>query len=120
VLVALPVSYLMSRMAVQLSKVHTQLRRLADTDELTGLTNRRSFFSQATEVLQSSQEEQKTLSLLVIDADYFKQLNDTYGHATGDAALYTAKDAGRYRTITYSDYAPATKPASLQGKAARA
>ena len=87
VLVALPVSYLMSQMAVQLSSVHTQLRRLADTDELTGLTNRRSFFTQAADVLQASEEDLSTLSLLVIDADHFKQLNDTYGHATGDAAL---------------------------------
>jgi diguanylate cyclase (GGDEF)-like protein len=77
----------MSRMALQLSTVHTQLRRLANTDVLTGLINRRSFFTQATEVLQTAEEDLTTLSLLVIDADYFKQHNDTYGHATGDAAL---------------------------------
>jgi diguanylate cyclase (GGDEF)-like protein len=87
VLVALPVCYLTARMALQLSRTHAQLKKLAHTDELTGLTNRRSFFSSAETLLTEARLEAEVLSLLVIDADYFKQLNDTYGHVTGDAAL---------------------------------
>ena len=87
VLVAVPVSYVMGRMALQLSSVHSQLRELAHTDELTGLINRRSFFQSAEIDLAAAREAGDTLSLLVFDADYFKQLNDSFGHATGDAAL---------------------------------
>lgn len=85
--VALPTAYLMGTMGHKLSKVQTTLRRLAETDELTGLTNRRSFFAQASDQLDEAAASESPISLLVIDADYFKQLNDTYGHATGDAAL---------------------------------
>lgn len=87
VIVAVPVCYLTARVALQLSRAHAQLKELAHTDELTGLINRRSFFQSAETILRDAREKQGPLSLLVIDADYFKQLNDTYGHATGDAAL---------------------------------
>jgi len=86
-MVALPVCYLTARMSLQLSKAHALLKELAHTDELTGLTNRRSFFESSESILGTAREEGDILSLLVIDADYFKELNDTYGHATGDAAL---------------------------------
>lgn len=87
VLVAVPICYLTARMAWQLNTAHAKLKELAHTDELTGLTNRRSFFQSAETILQEASVARQPLSLLVIDADYFKQLNDTYGHATGDAAL---------------------------------
>jgi diguanylate cyclase (GGDEF)-like protein len=87
VVVALPTSYLTSRMALQLSRAHSRLQELAHTDELTGLTNRRSFFASSEQILETAQAEDDVAALLVLDADYFKQLNDTYGHATGDAAL---------------------------------
>jgi diguanylate cyclase (GGDEF)-like protein len=87
VLVAIPVCYATARTALQLSVAHARLKELAHTDELTGLTNRRSFFERADEILTAASDEGESLALLVIDADYFKQLNDTYGHATGDAAL---------------------------------
>lgn len=87
ILVAVPICYMTARMALQLSNAHARLKELAHTDELTGLTNRRSFFESAEIMLAEACEEEVTISLLVIDADYFKQLNDTYGHATGDAAL---------------------------------
>jgi diguanylate cyclase (GGDEF)-like protein len=87
VIVSLPVCYVGAGMALQLTNAHAKLKQLAHTDELTGLINRRSFFEKAEVVLHNAQEAQTPLSLLVIDADYFKQLNDTFGHATGDAAL---------------------------------
>ena len=87
VLVAMPTCFITARMALQLSRVHAQLRQLAETDELTGLTQPTFFLRRSHQVLSDAQEANQTISLLVIDADYFKQLNDTYGHATGDAAL---------------------------------
>ncbi len=92
IIVAIPVCYLTGRMALRLTLTHERLRQLAHTDELTGLINRRSFFESAEEILGQKRSRGETLSLLVIDADYFKQLNDTYGHATGDAALQFITD----------------------------
>lgn len=86
-LVAVPICWLTARTALQLSQAHGRLKELAHTDELTGLINRRSFFASAELMLDAAKHDKGSLSLLVIDADYFKQLNDTYGHATGDAAL---------------------------------
>lgn len=85
--VALPTTYFMGCIIYQLSINQADLRRLAETDELTGLSNRRSFFHRAEDQLTTSRELGKPIALLVIDADHFKQLDDTYGHATGDAAL---------------------------------
>ena len=87
VIITAPTTYVMARTALELSDAHANLRRLAATDELTGLINRRSFFAGANQILAEAEAEGGPIALLVIDADYFKQLNDTYGHATGDAAL---------------------------------
>ena len=91
-LVAVPVTYFTARMALQLNRAHARLKELAHTDELTGLINRRSFFESAEVMLEQARDDTRVLSLLVLDADYFKQLNDTYGHATGDAALQFITD----------------------------
>jgi diguanylate cyclase (GGDEF)-like protein len=87
ILVSIPICFVTGRMALQLNEAHAQLKELAHTDELTGLTNRRSFFASSEIALNAASEASDTLALLIFDADYFKQLNDTYGHATGDAAL---------------------------------
>ena len=86
-IITAPTTYFMALTGLELSDAHRNLRRLADTDELTGLINRRSFFASANRVLAEAKDAGGPIALLVIDADYFKQLNDTYGHATGDAAL---------------------------------
>ena len=85
--VALPTSYVAGTMWRKSTQTQITLQRMAETDELTGLTNRRHFITQTDEHLAAASEQQAPVSLLIIDADYFKQLNDTYGHATGDAAL---------------------------------
>ncbi|NKB98379.1 MAG: diguanylate cyclase [Pseudomonadales bacterium] len=83
-LIAVPISFWVGRTGLRLTEAQKNLRRLADTDPLTGLRNRRSFFSAASEIVASPE---RPCSLLVIDADHFKDLNDNYGHAVGDAAL---------------------------------
>ena len=61
--------------------------RLATTDELTGLTNRRGFHLLASHSLALSQRVGKPATMLMFDLDGFKVINDTAGHAAGDAAL---------------------------------
>lgn len=62
-------------------------RRLAQYDELTGLLNRRSLSEQLEIVWSRLHDADRTLSLLMIDLDHFKSVNDTYGHTSGDEVL---------------------------------
>ncbi len=64
-----------------------ELKRLAHTDPLTGLLNRRGFFGQAAALLQTARSGDETVAVLLMDADHFKRVNDTHGHAVGDEAL---------------------------------
>ena len=64
-----------------------QLVELANTDSLTGILSRRAFLQQAQGLCQLAQRHRRPLSCLVLDADHFKKVNDTYGHHVGDAVL---------------------------------
>ncbi len=64
-----------------------ELRRLATTDVLTGLPNRRYFLERLEQELARHHRFGRSASLLMIDIDHFKQVNDHYGHAVGDEAL---------------------------------
>lgn len=59
----------------------------ANTDVLTGLANRRGWREQAPAILETCADDQRPVSLLFIDLDHFKQLNDFLGHSAGDDAL---------------------------------
>ena len=65
----------------------TQLQATSDTDFLTGLMNRRAFFTQGESVFALTQRYQNQLALILMDIDHFKRVNDEYGHQTGDMAL---------------------------------
>jgi diguanylate cyclase (GGDEF)-like protein/PAS domain S-box-containing protein len=71
----------------QIRLLNTQLERMAMTDELTGLTNRRSFYIQGTKEIKRSQRYQTPFSLLMLDLDQFKTINDRFGHEAGDRTL---------------------------------
>lgn len=71
-----------------------KLRKLATTDPLTGLSNRRFFMESAEEALQRALRYERELSLLMMDIDFFKNVNDTYGHDAGDDVLKGFASAG--------------------------
>ncbi len=71
----------------QLLDSNQQLERLALNDALTGLANRRCFDETLAQEVLRAQREGTSLALLMIDIDYFKLYNDTYGHLAGDACL---------------------------------
>jgi len=64
-----------------------KLRLLADTDGLTGLLNRRAFMDRTAKAVDLARRHGRPLALLMLDADHFKRVNDTYGHPAGDAVL---------------------------------
>jgi len=73
-------------------EMETELVRLATTDGLTGVSNRRSFLDLGERELRRSRRYQSPLSVLMLDLDFFKQVNDKYGHAAGDEVLkYVAR-----------------------------
>lgn len=76
-------------------KIEAELRHHADTDELTGLRNRRRFFSDAAKVLERMSATGQPVSALMIDLDLFKTINDRYGHAGGDTVLREIADKCR-------------------------
>lgn len=67
--------------------LHGRLAGLALLDDLTGLPNRRAFFEAAEAGLRQAQRARRPLSLLMIDVDNFKEINDRLGHGAGDACL---------------------------------
>lgn len=64
----------------------------ASTDALTGLNNRRQFFALTGMALTVAQRQQKPFSVLMLDIDHFKAINDTYGHDAGDVVLQRLAD----------------------------
>ncbi|GGF49896.1 deoxyribonuclease [Azorhizobium oxalatiphilum] len=119
-------SLLLRREIIARAKVDAELKRLSDTDGLTGIANRRRFDEHLDAEWRRAQRSGMPLSLLMIDADKFKLLNDRFGHARGDEVLKiiarTAADslhrpadlAARYGGEEFSTILPDTDlPAAL-------
>ena len=75
------------RLQVDYRRAMQQLRRIAFTDELTGLPNRRAFFKAAAQRFRAARARGTPLAALMLDLDHFKSINDRFGHAVGDEAL---------------------------------
>ncbi|ATW25906.1 sensor domain-containing diguanylate cyclase [Candidatus Formimonas warabiya] len=71
----------------ELRIVQQKLKKEAVTDYLTGIHNRKFFFESSQNAFESAREQQRSLSLFMIDIDKFKEINDTKGHAVGDMIL---------------------------------
>ncbi len=84
---ALEAANSVDKMITQLNRRIAELEKLAETDELTGLLNRRGFNSQLQRALSSASRYDEQGVLIYIDLDGFKPINDTYGHAAGDEVL---------------------------------
>jgi diguanylate cyclase (GGDEF)-like protein len=77
---------------LQSANLLAEVRRLARTDPLTGLFNRRFFFELAEKEFSRSSRYHRQLSALILDIDHFKQFNDRYGHLVGDQVLKGVAD----------------------------
>jgi diguanylate cyclase (GGDEF)-like protein len=97
-LLASPLPFLVVAVVLLMFFVHrsvlvTQLEVLAQTDEKTGLFNARGWYQVATETLSRAERERGRGAVLMVDVDWFKQINDTFGHQTGDVVLVAIADA---------------------------
>lgn len=77
----------------ELKELEERLRQMANTDALTGLANRRSFEEHLEWAVKNKQRNSEVLSMAIIDIDHFKNINDLYGHQTGDSALIAVSSA---------------------------
>ncbi|MBF9233573.1 sensor domain-containing diguanylate cyclase [Microvirga alba] len=71
----------------------TALRHLAETDPLSGLLNRRGFDLLGTQAFEAFKRRGTSFAVLIIDLDFFKTVNDTYGHGAGDDVIRTVGQA---------------------------
>ncbi|MDY7576577.1 diguanylate cyclase [Actimicrobium sp. CCI2.3] len=84
---------LMLRKHWALLRHQQMLSKMANTDTLAGVANRRHFMSRFSVELKHAQRHGSGLAVLMLDIDHFKQINDTYGHAMGDQAILSCVQA---------------------------
>src|SRR3990170_1372861 len=93
-----------NKMAASIQTSHNELVRLSSTDGLTGLYNHREFQNRLNGEIGRSIRHKSIVSILMIDVDHFKKINDTYGHQSGDKVL-SAIGAVILDEIRSSDFA---------------
>jgi diguanylate cyclase (GGDEF)-like protein len=74
-------------LALAKDRVVRAQKNAAATDELTGLLNRRGFLEAARELMRTQAKKREPVSVLIFDLDFFKSVNDRFGHAMGDEVL---------------------------------
>ncbi|HSF20627.1 MAG TPA: GGDEF domain-containing protein [Burkholderiales bacterium] len=81
------VAYITSMLSADLRQAYSHVKHLSETDELTGVLNMRAFATIAERVAQQAGRYARPFSVLMIDSDSLKQVNDTLGHETGNRLL---------------------------------
>ena len=89
--------------AMAQADIQDRLEQLSSVDELTGLLNRRGFHESVAKRVAQHRRQHRFGALLFIDLDYFKSVNDTHGHQTGDAALVAVAEILSHRDGRQSD-----------------
>ncbi len=81
-----------SGMTIQRANMYAEVLKYATMDALTGLNNRRQFEIRLNQEIANSKRNSIPLCSMMLDVDYFKKVNDTYGHAAGDCVLKQVSD----------------------------
>jgi diguanylate cyclase (GGDEF)-like protein len=79
--------YFISQLLQKINETQQKLMALASIDDLTQLYNRRYFFERFNQEVERAKRYQRPLSCIIMDIDYFKHVNDSYGHLAGDQVL---------------------------------
>jgi diguanylate cyclase (GGDEF)-like protein len=91
----------MAALAFNSARQRERLRTQARTDSLTGMLNRRAYFERLSEELARAKRTSSTVSVVMIDIDHFKPVNDEHGHAEGDRVLQAI--AAKLQTTVRTD-----------------
>ena len=89
IVVGFTVSYLVQYLETA-NKALKKLRNQAEKDSLTGLNKRKNFKRLLNQVIENTTQKKEPISILIIDIDFFKKVNDVYGHLAGDSVLKTS------------------------------
>ena len=81
-----------SGLTIQRANVYAEVLKYATMDALTGLNNRRQFELRLKQEVSNSKRNNVPLCCIMLDVDYFKKVNDTYGHSAGDCVLKCVSD----------------------------
>lgn len=87
ILHSLSISMMTNQLVRNVRRKNKKLKEYSRTDFLTGLFNKRYWYKKAEELFKESQAHDTNLSLILMDGDHFKQINDTFGHLVGDEVL---------------------------------
>ena len=85
--VAPTVTWYIVALLIKVNQLEETMRELATYDSLTGLLNRRAFMEQTTNLFYISKRHDQIFSIIMVDIDSFKKINDQYGHNAGDKVL---------------------------------
>ena len=88
-------SYRAGLLMLELAHTRRELAQISQTDQLTGLLNRRGFDTEAAAALERAQADGAPVAVLMCDIDHFKSINDRYGHEIGDKVLVEIADVLR-------------------------
>lgn len=77
----------LTNLLIKTHELQEEMKHLATFDTLTGLLNRRVFMERVNHLFNVAIREEESFSIVIIDIDHFKAINDTYGHTVGDRAL---------------------------------
>jgi diguanylate cyclase (GGDEF)-like protein len=91
----------MKKFLKKLSHARKQIEEMAVTDELTGISNRRSIISRFREEFERAKRQERSLGCIILDIDHFKEVNDRYGHLLGDEALRKVATISKDSIRTY-------------------
>jgi len=87
ILILFPIAFILLHLSNQKKNAEERLKKLANTDQLTGLLNRRAFLKLLHQEQRRAIRYRNLLTIIMIDIDHFKDLNDTFGHDGGDRIL---------------------------------
>lgn len=92
------------KLILRQQELHNEISRIADEDSLTGLYNRRKINNLIHDEIERSERYKKGFSIIIMDIDYFKRVNDKHGHLAGDRLLKMFTEIMQH-TIRYTDTA---------------